>query len=190
MWVLDLETTGLSPQRDSIVELGMVSITESAIVDRRRACSCCPIEYNRMFRVSPFDRGGNARDLGTRFHGIGWTEVSASATLRSQAPRIAEMLDGATWIGHNIRRFDAPFLIEALRRVGYSVQPSRIIDTLERDRMMRPDRGGVRTPHNLRSACEAWGLPWIGKQHRALDDAAMTAELAIRQASVIGWGGR
>lgn len=190
MWVLDLETTGLDPRRDAIVEVGMVEIGETALRDRRRACSCCPVAYQSLIRVPFFDRAGNARDLGTRFHGIGWAAASGSPTLRSQAARIKANLDGAIWIGHNIRRFDAPFLIAAFSRIGMDLRPSRIIDTLERDRAMRPDRDGVRTRHDLRSACEAWGLRWIGEQHRALDDAAMTAELAIRQASVLGWGGR
>lgn len=190
MWVLDLETTGLDPRRDSIVEVGMVAIRETAPCDPRTSCSCCRIKYGSLVRVPFFDRGGNARDLGTRFHGIGWADASAAPTLREQAPRIKEMLDGAIWIGHNIRRFDAPFLIEAFSRIGVDLRPSRIIDTLERDRMMRPDRDGVRTRHDLRSACTAWGLSWIGQQHRAVDDARMTADLAIRQASVLGWGGR
>lgn len=181
MRVFDLETTGLRPDRDSIVELGIVDLDDAGGQVPR---------IGALMRVPCFDRGGNALDLGTRFHGIGWADIADSPTLAEYAPRIMELLDGAIWIGHNMRRFDAPFLIGAMRRVGYRIRPSWIIDTLEQDRMMRPDRGGVRTPHNLRSACEAWGLDWIGQQHRATDDSIMTAELAIRQSVIFGWGGK
>lgn len=172
MKVFDLETTGFDGRSDHLVEIAIVDITEDGLF--RSGWSTC-------FRAMPIDEHGLPTDLLTRIHGIGWADVRNAPTLREWAPIIASQLEGQVLIGHNARKFDLPFLQNALDRVGVSFTPDRVIDTLERDRMMFPDRR-----HTLSAACEAYGIPLIGA-HRALTDTIATANLAIAQARTIGW---
>ena len=175
MKVFDLETTGFDGRSDLLVEIAIVDLSEGGNI--RSA-------WSSVVRALPMDAHGIPSDLLTRFHGIGFGEVSTAPTLRSLSERIAADLDGEVVIGHNARRFDLPFLQNALARIGVTFQPDRVIDTLERDRVMFPDRR-----HTLTAACEAYGIPLIGA-HRALADTIATARLATAQSALIGWGGR
>lgn len=175
MKVFDLETTGFRGDRDHLVEIAIVEIDESGAIRS---------EWSSLVRAWPMDDHGVPTDLLTRIHGIGWTDVAEAPTLRSLAPEIADRLSGEVVIGHNAARFDLPFLRAALDRVGVSIRPDRVIDTLVRDRMLRPIGS-----HALGAACRAYGIPLIGA-HRAIVDTRATAALATRQAAMIGWGGR
>lgn len=169
---VDIETTGLRGDRDLLTEVAVVRFTEYGHI---------LAEWSTLVRAVPLDRHGLPTDPLTRIHGI-----PASALVRAPrwvhiAHRIAHVLDGATIVGHNARRFDVPFLQQACARVGQQFTPAEIIDTLERDRRYRQTTG----KHRLIDACAAWGIPL--NPHRALADTKATMALAVRQAAVIGW---
>ena len=182
MQVFDLETTGAdfrSPtqggDRHYVAEVAIVTLAESGAVTDR---------WSTVVRVPLHDADGGLTDLHTRIHGITWGDTLAAPTWREVAGEVADRLTGEVVIGHNVDRFDLPFLRAALARAGHTLTVARTVDTLTRDRALRPVGS-----HTLTAACKAWGLTLTGA-HRALADTLATADLATRQAALIGWGGR
>lgn len=169
---VDLETTGLNPDRDLIAEVAVVVFTEAGTV---------LAEWATLVRAIPLDAHGYPADPLTRVHRIPPAALLAAPRWRHIAHRVAHVLEGATVVGHNVRAFDLPFLAAACGRVGRAFTPAGVIDTLERDRRSRHTLGR----HRLADACAAWGLP--APSHRALPDARAAAALATRQAALLGW---
>lgn len=175
MIVLDIETTGLSINRDHIVEIALVTINEGGLVVD---------EWSTRVRSIRYDEDGELRDPLTRIHGITAQEAAAATPWSIVGPEIAARLNGQVIVGHNVTGFDIPFLRRALERLGITLRPAGVIDTLVRDRVSRYTEGR----HTLGAACDAWGIP-LTKAHNALADARATAQLAVGQSVLLGWAG-
>ena len=160
-WVaLDLETTGLAPDSDRIIEVGAVRFTSRATLG----------EYQSY--VNP------GRQL-TRFirdlTGIAQRDVDSAPAFSEIAPDLAEFTRGATVIAHN-----APFDLGFLRANGLALD-GPVCDTWELAYLARP-RARSYTLQQI-AAAEAVEQK---RAHRALDDAravrnvflALTADFA------------
>ena len=112
---LDLETTGLSPAHDRIIELAIIKVTPRGdVLERvRRFNPCMPIPAEA-----------------TRVHGISDEDVRHEATFAQRARSLATLLDGCDLAGFNVRRFDLPMLVAEFRRADVEFDPRarRIID--------------------------------------------------------------
>lgn len=151
---LDFETTGLTPARNRVIEVGIVRTSRSGkVIDT----------YSTL--VNP------GRDVGrTDIHGI-------SAGLLNSAPRfeeisgdIARLLSGAILVAHNAR-FDLRFLAAELDRENRQYSKLNALCTLE---LMYA--GYPKGPRKLSHCCDFFGIE-RGNAHCALDDAAMASEL-------------
>lgn len=152
---LDLETTGLSPDRDRIVEVGAIRFDASGR-DRDRFQSL--VNPNRA--VSP-----RAREI----HGIPDAELALAPPSEVILPRFLAWLDeapGSTLIAHNAS-FDAAFLGAELGRIGLARPSLAIVDTLPLSRALLPDSPN----HRLETLAGRFGLD-LGSSHRALADSA------------------
>lgn len=100
--VIDLETTGLSPERgDRVVEIGVVYVSERG-----------EIQDSWSTLVNP------QRDVGpTRIHGIRATDVIHAPTFEQFAPYVVRAVAGRTIVAHNAP-FDLRFLASELQRAG------------------------------------------------------------------------
>ncbi|MDA8206421.1 MAG: exonuclease domain-containing protein [Thermaerobacter sp.] len=114
--VLDLETTGLDPARDRIIQ---IAIRHS---DGRGWDSFVNPERGVPLAI---------RQL-TGFEGVDFSQAPRLVELK---PMLLEYLQNARWVGHNIH-FDAAFLA----RVGITA-PGEPLDTLEWGRLAFPLRG-------------------------------------------------
>src|SRR5215217_494895 len=92
--VIDLETTGLVPQKhDRIVEIGVVFVSDQGVVEGQWSTLVDP-----------------QRDVGpTRIHGITARDVLGAPTFAQIAPLLIESIAGRTLVAHNAR-FDAGFI--------------------------------------------------------------------------------
>lgn len=157
---LDLETTGISTKADRIVQYALIGsdaeggeIHVEELVHPRRPI---PIETSRI-------------------HGIHDEDVMGLAGFDAHATRVSELMEGAVVIGHNIRRFDLPFLSFEFSRLGLRApKPLAIIDTLEIARRLK-----IARPHNLGSLCQRHGVD-LTNAHTAGADAAATLLLLFR----------
>jgi len=107
----DLETTGLDPARDAIVEFAAVKL----LPDGREAVL--------ELLINP---GVPIPTSATEIHGIDDERVKGAPTFDQLAPDIRAFLDGCDLAGFAIKRFDLPMLLGALRTAGVPLDTSGI----------------------------------------------------------------
>jgi len=103
--VFDLETTGLDPQRDRIIAVGLCVVADGQVADRRGWL------VNQDVEVPPD---------AVRIHGITTADVRARGIPpRDSLVRVFEGMAAApACVGHNIHQFDILFLLAESRRLG------------------------------------------------------------------------
>lgn len=100
--VVDLETTGLDPATDRIIEVAILKVRNGAVASRFHSL------------VDP------QRDIpaeSTAVHGLRTQDLAGAPTFDAIAPRIRELLAGRTVVGHNVK-FDLGFLKAEFERLG------------------------------------------------------------------------
>jgi ATP-dependent DNA helicase DinG len=148
---IDLETTGLDPNTDNIIEVGAVRINDGEIVE----------EFSTL--VNP---GGNIPQNVTHITGIRTEDVLDAPRINAVLKQITDFVGGAPLVGHNVN-FDANFLA----RHGILKNNLRI-DTYDLASVLLP-----RAPrYNLSSLSALIGID-LESAHRALDDARAAARL-------------
>lgn len=148
---LDLETTGLDVEHDSIIEIGAVRIRSGEIVD----------EFGML--VNP---GFVIPAETTHITGIHQDDLRNAPLLTAVLPQISAFVGSAPVVAHNVA-FDISFM----RRFGVLKQ-NFPIDTYELASLLLP-----RVPrYSLGSLAEYFGID-LENAHRALDDARATAIL-------------
>jgi ATP-dependent DNA helicase DinG len=152
---LDLETTGLDPARDRVIEVGAVAFTPGQVT-------------STMERL--VDPGRPVPDTVLRLTGIKQEELRGAASPEDALRQLAEFLRGRQPVGHGAR-LDVEFLESA----GLWDQSQEILDTLELARILLPAAGSHSLP--LLSTEMGFNQP---RPHRALDDADATRQLLLR----------
>jgi DNA polymerase-3 subunit epsilon len=152
--VVDVETTGLVPGTDRVVEVAVVRTdAHGAVVD----------EWSTLV-----DPGGDpgASDI----HGITLADLHGAATFAEVAPELARRLDGRILVAHNLP-FDAAFLAAEQRPSLLGATGGLCTLQLSRAVLGRPAGGW-----SLGALCTEVGVP-LDDAHRALADARATAGL-------------
>lgn len=151
--VFDLETTGLRPGLDEIIEISAVKVKNSEVTDT----------FSTL--VKPSIR---IPASATRVNGI-------TNAMVSDAPEIAEALEGfvdfvetGILVGHNIHSFDMNFIYDAAMEVFQEGIYNDYIDTLYMARSCLPQL----PHHRLGDISEYFGISTEGA-HRALNDCIM-----------------
>ena len=155
VWVaLDLETTGLSPEADEIIEIGAVKFQGDRVLDTYQTF------VNPQRRLSGFIR---------RFTGITQAEVDAAPPFSSVAGALASFIGPTPVVGHNVA-FDLGFL----DRSGLRLSNPRS-DTWDMAFVLFPE---------LRDYSLAGLAGWLGighpRPHRAVDDAQIAMQIFLR----------
>lgn len=150
----DLETTGLDPSTDRIIEIGAVRFEA-----RGR-------ELGRFESLVRPDRplGGSSK-----IHGLSDVDLAGAQPIESALARFLHWLGPAAetrLIAHHAR-IDAAFLGAEFSRLGHDLPEHRIADTLSLARQRRPES----TDHKLMTLETALGLDSPGPGHRALADS-------------------
>lgn len=155
LWVaLDLETTGLDPATDRIVEIGAVRFD-----DEGRELGRFDELVNPRRPVSP---GAFA------VHRIPAAELASAPGIEEVLPRFLNWLEApspAGLVAHNAR-FDAAFLGWEIGRMGMDVPSLPLHDTLALSRRQLPGAPN----HRLETLTGLLGLD-PGRAHRALSDS-------------------
>ncbi|MEN8041954.1 MAG: DEDD exonuclease domain-containing protein [Actinomycetota bacterium] len=155
--VLDLETTGLSPDTDGITEIGAVRYEKGEEVGRFQTL------VNPDAPIPPRI---------TVVTGITQAMVIDAPRIGEALPSLLEFIGDAVIVGHNVR-FDVSFLNAASIRLGYGRLPNRSVDTLRlAQRLVRKDLRSFK----LSSLAAYFGSP-VTPNHRALDDTLATAHV-------------
>ncbi|MGZ6583144.1 MAG: 3'-5' exonuclease [Solirubrobacteraceae bacterium] len=153
--VIDVETTGLSPQDNRIEELAVVT-TDSLgqVIDEWTS------------RIHPDGPVG-----ATHIHGITDADVASAPKFHDIAGDLARHLAGAAFVAHNAP-FDLAFLTAEFGRAGWDMPNVPSLCTLHASQEYLPmlDR------RRLADCCYAVGIPLHGA-HSALGDARAAAGL-------------
>lgn len=150
---LDLETTGLDPQADMIIEVGAIKVRGGAEKER----------YHRL--VNP---GRPIPWIVTDITGITDDMVEGQPTIEEVLPDFLSWLSDDIILGHNVG-FDVNFLYDNSERIIGKPFANDYIDTLRLARYLYPEER-----HNrLSDLIKRFGIAET-QTHRALDDVEQT----------------
>ncbi len=160
--IFDIESTGLEPDADRIIEIGAVEL------DNR-----FPTGRTLHLLVNPQGRQVHPEALAV--HGI-------SNDMLADKPRFADVVeqwfqftDGARLVAHNAS-FDVSFFNAEFARIGFDpIAPARVVDSLALARRRHP-----MGPNSLDALCSRYGIDNSRRtKHGALLDSELLAEVYI-----------
>ncbi len=159
---LDLETTGLDPKRDAIIEVGAVCFQGDQILDRF-------VTFVNPQRKIPLRI--------QQITGIHNADVAAAPTLAQVLPELLAFVSShvTAIVAHNVG-FDMSFL----RTAGVNFHRPAL-DTFELATILLPNLAS----YSLGEICRVLAIP-LADAHRALDDAEATAHLFMRLKTLVG----
>ena len=152
--VVDLETTGLSPFYDKIIEIAAVKVTDGK-----------PAETFSTL-VDPKTRISSEI---TALTGISNDMIKGAPDISKAMPEFLKFAGDSALLGHNIIRFDLRFL------QNYAPMENYCIDTLNLAQHLKADFGGF----SLTALCGHYGVI-NDNAHRALSDCLATHEVYLR----------
>jgi predicted DnaQ family exonuclease/DinG family helicase len=152
---LDLETTGLDPARDRVIEVGAVAFTPDRVSQR----------LERL--VNP---GRAVPEAVLQLTGIKQEELRGATSPEVALRELSDFLRGRQPVGHGAR-LDVDFLTAA----GLWDAGQEILDTLDVARILLPGAAS----HSLPLLAIEFGFSQP-RPHRALDDADATRQLLLR----------
>lgn len=155
--VIDLETTGGSPNQCGITEVGAVKVRGGEVLGTLQTL------VNPGMAIPP--------EI-TVLTGISQSMVIPAPRIETVLPNLLEFIGDSVVVGHNVR-FDVGFIDAALRRSDRAPLPNRRVDTVGLARRLLRDE----VPNcRLGTLAERLRLPHR-PSHRALDDALATTDL-------------
>jgi DNA polymerase-3 subunit epsilon len=171
--VVDVETTGLDPRRDHVLEVGWVPVTGGEVV----------LDGIRGTVVRP-PAGVDVGDSAV-LHGLTDDEIAAAPELTDVVPELRAALQESVLVAHHAD-LEVGFLDAALRD-GHVHRSRLVVDTMALQRRLVVRGHGEPPPGALRldAARARFGLPRYSA-HRAATDALATAELLLAQVAELG----
>ncbi|MFA6422507.1 MAG: 3'-5' exonuclease [Candidatus Buchananbacteria bacterium] len=158
--VFDLETSGLYPERDEILEIAAIKIKGSEEVGR----------FERLIRpLKPVPPEAE------KIHGL--NEIFLLVNGGRSADVINDFLQFAgdsIIVGHNIKDFDWLFLLEHCKKNSVSIPQNKMIDTLELSRKLL-----ALSSYTLINVAKHFGLEHINA-HRAMPDVEFNTKVFLK----------
>lgn len=157
---IDLETTGVNPGIDRIVEIAIVKI----LTDGTKS-----VKRKLINPEVPIPKG--ASDV----HGITDEMVKDAPTFKQVAHELKQMLDGCDFAGYNSNRFDIPLLMEEFLRaqVDFDMKNRKLLDVQSIYHKMEP--------RTLGAAYKFYCGKTLEDAHSAEADATATYEILEAQ---------
>jgi len=153
--VFDLETTGLNPLNNEIIEIGAVKIKNGEIIDA----------FSTLIKPEK-----NISDKITDITGIDNEMVKEQPKFDQVFDKFVEFIDGCPLVAHNMD-FDYSFIRKPLKK--YDIKNKiTLIDTLTLARAVLPKLKN----HKLATLVKHFNIN-LDNHHRALDDSKATAHL-------------
>lgn len=156
--VFDIETTGLSAQNDSIIEIGAVKLKAGEVIDTFSRF------INPHVPLSDFiiDLTGITDDM-----------LKDQSDLKDVLPQFLAFVGDSVVVAHNAS-FDTAFIRVASHKLGLPFSPC-IMDTLSMSRLLLPEL----KRHKLNLVAKHLDIP-LENHHRASDDALATAYILLK----------
>lgn len=155
---IDLETTGLNPQVDKIIEISAVKYQNGTIAETFETF------INPLISIPP-----NI----TKINGITDNMVRKAPLISEVLPKFIRFIGDSTLVGHNIT-FDLNFIEANARKLGLALNLF-YIDTLPLARKYFPECSN----HKLPTLVNYLGIN-VAEHHRALPDCISCAEIYMK----------
>lgn len=154
--VFDLETTGINPNRDAIIEISAIKVIGNQVAE----------EFSTL--VNP---GRSIPKGATAVNGITDEMVADAPTVKEAIEHFLDFIGDSILVGHNIHTFDMNFAYDAaLQELGREIK-NDYIDTLYLARQCLPQL----SHHKLTDVSEYFCIETEGA-HRALCDCVMNQQ--------------
>ena len=153
--VFDIETSGLNPHKDKIIEIGAIKYINNKKVD----------EFSYLI-----DPEIKLNDIITKVTGITDDDLKGQKKIDEVLPLFLNFIEDYPIIGHNVR-FDYDFLESNINKLNLKHIKNKIIDTLFLSRITIYDSKN----HKLETLKEYLNLDY--NSHRAVDDCLTCNEL-------------
>ncbi len=153
--VFDIETTGFSPEKNRIIEIGAVKVTDGKIEDKFSTFVNPDVPI-------PFDI--------EKLTGISDSMVMPYPKIDVILPQFLEFVGDAVLVAHNAS-FDVGFISHYAGLLGLDFNPT-VIDTVALARYLLPNLNRFK----LDTVAKALNIS-LENHHRAVDDAGCTAEI-------------
>lgn len=160
---VDLEMTGLDPNRDRVVEVCVERVRGGAVEDR----------------LHTLVRPENGEIGNVHVHGIDKAALAGAPRFAELADRVAHLLDGAVLVAHGAW-WDVRFLHAELRRAGHGFRIPFYLDTLNLSR-----RAFGLEKHSLDALRAHFGID-ATRAHRADADVLALREVFARCVEALG----
>lgn len=158
--VVDVETTGLSPTKDRIIEIAVVGLDAAG-----------QTEWAWTSVLNPL------RDVGpTRIHGLHAKDVVNAPTFDQVGGYLVSLFANRVIVGHNVS-FDWRFIDASFERMGVVTPLVPVTCTCQAARQLG------HYPATLEACCAAYGIT-NEHAHSALADAMASAELLTKMANL------
>lgn len=159
--ILDVETTGLFPSKDRVVEIAVITCNKDLEVED---------EYTTL--VNP------DRDLGaTEIHQITGSMVTNAPKFGEIAGDVIHRMKSRNIVGHNVQ-FDVSMLLGELARMSIEVKEPPRLCTLRLAYKLGPSK------RRLIDCCEHFGIS-LDRPHCALEDARATLALLQKYRNLV-----
>lgn len=154
--VIDIETTGLSPEFDSILEISALKVRSDVVVDRYSTLVRPPLEE---FEVSTYIEN---------LTGITSEEINEASEMKDSLTNLYDFIGDSILVGHNVN-FDINFLYDNFLKYINVYFENDFVDTLRLFRKISPEY----EKHRLEDLCEKYEIDNTSK-HRAFSDCEAT----------------
>ncbi|MEW4413909.1 PolC-type DNA polymerase III [Clostridium sp. AN503] len=156
--VFDIETTGFSPEKNRIIEIGAVKVVGGVITDKFSTFVNPDVPI-------PFEI--------EQLTGINDNMVLPSPKIDVILPQFLEFCEGCSLVAHNAS-FDVSFIAYQAKVQELSFEPT-VLDTVAMARHLLPQLNRFK----LDTVAKALNIS-LENHHRAVDDAGATAEIFVK----------
>jgi DNA polymerase-3 subunit epsilon len=153
--VVDVETTGMSPGYNRVIDIGVVKTRNGTISETWETL------------IDPKQKIGKWITYYTNLRDC---HVRGKPTFDRFVPKIQRLLEKSVFVAHNVN-FDYSFLTQEMRRIGREFNYPRIC-TVQLGRKLLPQLANA----HLDALSDYYNIK-ISQRHRALPDALATAEV-------------
>lgn len=155
--VIDIETTGLSPAYDSIIEVSAIKVSAGNITET----------FSSL--VQPFSTSNEYVDeFITKLTGITNEMLSSAPKEEDVIPKFKDFIGSSILVGHNIN-FDINFLYDSFENILDIHLDNDFIDTMRISRKIHNNL----PHHRLSDIANLYGIDYL-TAHRALEDCKIT----------------
>lgn len=166
--VVDLETTGLVPKLDHIIEIAAVKVVKGEIVE----------EWHSLVNPGIF-----IPDEVTQYTGITNDMIQDAPSFSDLTGDYLNFLADGIFVAHNVD-FDRDFVNEHLMKLEMDIMPNPYLCTIQLAKYVHPHL----PKYNLGMLAESFGVE-LPQAHRAIHDARATAQLMNKFMAVLQSGG-